>query len=53
MTNNNYEIIYSGENCCLVVKSCSLSQSGIYTCFAENIEGNAECVFQLEVNDKM
>lgn len=53
ITNNNaYEAIYSGENCCLVVKNSSKPQSGVYTCYAENIEGKAECVFQLEVNDQ-
>lgn len=49
--NDKFNAIHSGENCCLIVKNCSMSDSGMYTCTAKNIEGEAECVFQLDVAD--
>uniref|UniRef100_A0A336KYA7 CSON000839 protein n=1 Tax=Culicoides sonorensis TaxID=179676 RepID=A0A336KYA7_CULSO len=50
---NNFEQIYSGENCCLTVKNCNPSQSGVYTCIAKNSKGEAECVFKLDVSDTL
>lgn len=51
--NDKYKIKRDGDACCLYVKNCTYDDSGQYQCKASNKEGEAECVANLFVADKM
>lgn len=51
--NDKYKIKRDGDACCLYVKDCTYDDSGRYKCKAVNKGGEAECVANLAVVDKM
>lgn len=51
--NDKYKIKRDGDACCLYVKDCTYDDSGSYKCKAVNKGGEAECVANLAVVDKM
>lgn len=51
--NDKYKIKRDGDACCLYVKDCTYDDSGTYKCKAVNKIGEAECVANLAVVDKM
>lgn len=50
---DKYKIKRDGDACCLYVKNCTYDDSGVYKCQAVNKGGEAECVANLTVVDKM
>jgi len=50
---DKYKIKRDGDACCLYVKDCTYEDAGRYRCLAVNKEGEAECVANLSVVDKM
>lgn len=50
---DKYKIKRDGDACCLYVKDCAYGDSGRYRCRAVNKGGEAECVANLAVVDKM
>ncbi|XP_072755043.1 protein Obscurin isoform X6 [Anoplolepis gracilipes] len=51
--NDKYKIKRDGDACCLYVKDCTYDDSGRYKCKAVNKGGEAECVANLAVVDKI
>ncbi|XP_070156196.1 obscurin isoform X8 [Polyergus mexicanus] len=51
--NDKYKIKRDGDACCLYVKDCTYDDSGLYKCKAVNKGGEAECVANLAVVDKI
>ncbi|XP_025269387.1 obscurin isoform X6 [Camponotus floridanus] len=51
--NDKYKIKRDGDACCLYVKDCTYDDSGSYKCKAVNKGGEAECVANLAVVDKI
>ncbi|XP_034177401.2 obscurin isoform X2 [Osmia lignaria lignaria] len=51
--NDKYKIKRDGDACCLYVKDCTYDDSGTYKCKAVNKSGEAECVADLAVVDKI
>nr|XP_012153983.1 PREDICTED: muscle M-line assembly protein unc-89-like isoform X1 [Megachile rotundata] len=50
---DKYKIKRDGDACCLYVKDCTYDDSGSYKCKAVNKCGEAECVANLAVVDKI
>ncbi|CAL7949959.1 unnamed protein product [Xylocopa violacea] len=50
---DKYKIKRDGDVCCLYVKDCTYDDSGTYKCKAVNQGGEAECVANLAVVDKI
>ncbi|KZC06585.1 Muscle M-line assembly protein unc-89 [Dufourea novaeangliae] len=50
---DKYKIKRDGDACCLYVKDCTYDDSGVYKCRAVNRSGEAECVANLAVVDKI
>ncbi|XP_025153244.1 obscurin isoform X6 [Harpegnathos saltator] len=50
---DKYKIKRDGDACCLYVKDCTYDDSGRYRCKAINKGGEAECVANLAVVDKI
>ncbi|XP_078034638.1 obscurin isoform X5 [Augochlora pura] len=50
---DKYKIKRDGDACCLYVKDCTYDDSGLYKCKAVNRSGEAECVANLAVVDKI
>nr|XP_033338378.1 obscurin isoform X2 [Megalopta genalis] len=50
---DKYKIKRDGDACCLYVKDCAYDDSGLYKCKAVNRSGEAECVANLAVVDKI
>ncbi|XP_017890129.1 obscurin isoform X5 [Ceratina calcarata] len=51
--NDKYKIKQDGDACCLYVKDCNYDDSGMYKCRAVNKAGEAECIANLTVVDKI
>ncbi|XP_076659527.1 obscurin isoform X3 [Halictus rubicundus] len=50
---DKYKIKRDGDACCLYVKDCTYDDSGLYKCKAVNRSGEAECVANLAIVDKI
>ncbi|XP_076165903.1 obscurin isoform X4 [Ptiloglossa arizonensis] len=50
---DKYKIKRDGDACCLYVKDCTYDDAGAYKCKATNRSGEAECVANLAVVDKI
>ncbi|XP_055536216.1 obscurin isoform X3 [Wyeomyia smithii] len=47
--NDRYRMKYEGEHCCLYIKECVESDTGLYSCVATNREGNSTVEAKLDV----
>lgn len=50
---DKYKIKRDGDACCLYVRDCTPADTGRYRCKAVNRQGEAECVANLDIVDKM
>ncbi|XP_053686874.1 obscurin [Sabethes cyaneus] len=47
--NDRYRMKYEGEHCCLYIKECVESDTGLYSCVATNREGSSTVEAKLDV----
>ncbi|XP_055610564.1 obscurin isoform X2 [Uranotaenia lowii] len=47
--NDRYKMKYEGEHCCLYIKECAESDTGLYSCVATNREGSSTIEAKLDV----
>ncbi|XP_058464862.1 obscurin isoform X3 [Malaya genurostris] len=47
--NDRYKMKYEGEHCCLYIKECVESDTGLYSCVATNREGTSTVEAKLDV----
>ncbi|XP_052566290.1 obscurin isoform X7 [Culex pipiens pallens] len=47
--NDRYKMKYEGEHCCLYIKECNESDTGLYSCIATNREGSSTIEAKLDV----